>query len=349
MRAADSLLGRCRTSRSTGPQAVRHERVLRGVRLEVDTARGRLPDRRSAAGKSTSRCINALEEIQAARSGLGGERVSGAASTSNALRKDVGSFPGFNLFPHMTVLRNVTLAPTKVWPPDGDGGGAGDEPAAAHRARGQGDRVPHRLSGGLATAGAIVRALAMEPQLLLLTSTSALDPELVARVLNIVRQLAVEGMTMVIATHEMGFAREVATKVASSMRVWCTRRARRPGLRRPAARARTRAFLRRDHGSRTALADRVALRPRRGAAGEPTQPWQPVDRGRRCGGCNVALGSAEQVADHELHLGLGMTSEPTGRQKRRSAVLVSHCALRLPSSRRWPGWRRSRCAGPPGA
>ena len=124
-------------------------------------------------------------------------------------------FQSFNLFPHMTVLRNVTLAPTKVL----------DRPTVMAEERAmqllrrigleeKAQEYPDRLSGGQQQRVAIVRALAMEPQLLLLDEiTSALDPELVAEVLNIVRQLAEEGMTMVIATHEMGFAREVATKV----------------------------------------------------------------------------------------------------------------------------------------
>ena len=191
--------------------------VLRGVDLEVDTHEVVCLIGASGSGKSTLlRCINALEEIQAGVIRLGGERVSGRGIDVNALRKDVGIvFQSFNLFPHMTVLRNVTLAPTKV---------LGRPPVMAEeRAMGLLRRIgledkaqeyPDRLSGGQQQRVAIVRALAMEPQLLLLDEiTSALDPELVAEVLNIVRQLAEEGMTMVIATHEMGFAREVATKV----------------------------------------------------------------------------------------------------------------------------------------
>jgi polar amino acid transport system ATP-binding protein len=191
--------------------------VLRGINLEVDTHEVVCLIGASGSGKSTLlRCINALEDINSGEIRLGGDRVSGRGVDVNALRKDVGIvFQSFNLFPHMTVLRNVTLAPVKVL----------GRPTSMVEARARGllrrigledkaDEYPDRLSGGQQQRVAIVRALAMEPQLLLLDEiTSALDPELVAEVLNIVRQLASEGMTMVIATHEMGFAREVASKV----------------------------------------------------------------------------------------------------------------------------------------
>ena len=191
--------------------------VLRGVDLDVDTHQVVCLIGASGSGKSTLlRCVNALEDIQGGEIRLGGERVSGRGIDVNALRKDVGIvFQSFNLFPHMTVLRNVTLGPTKVL----------GRPAVMVEDRAmqllcrigleeKAQEYPDRLSGGQQQRVAIVRALAMEPQLLLLDEiTSALDPELVAEVLNIVRQLAEEGMTMVIATHEMGFAREVATKV----------------------------------------------------------------------------------------------------------------------------------------
>jgi polar amino acid transport system ATP-binding protein len=190
--------------------------VLRGVDLEVDPHQVVCLIGASGSGKSTLlRCINALEDIDAGTIRLGGERVSGRGVDVNALRQDVGIvFQSYNLFPHMTVLENVTLAPRKVL----------GRPAvmAEERAEQLLQRIgleekaheyPDRLSGGQQQRVAIVRALAMEPQLLLDEITSALDPELVAEVLNIVRQLGDEGMTMVIATHEMGFAREVATKV----------------------------------------------------------------------------------------------------------------------------------------
>jgi polar amino acid transport system ATP-binding protein len=191
--------------------------VLRGVDLEVDTHEVVCLIGASGSGKSTLlRCINALEEIQSGEIRLGGERVSGRGIDVNALRKDVGIvFQSFNLFPHMTVLRNVTLAQTKVL---GRPTVMAEERAMLLLRRigleEKANEYPDRLSGGQQQRVAIVRALAMDPQLLLLDEiTSALDPELVAEVLNIVRQLAAEGMTMVIATHEMGFAREVANKV----------------------------------------------------------------------------------------------------------------------------------------
>ncbi len=134
----------------------------------------------------------------------------------NLLRQKVGIvFQSFNLFPHMTVLRNVTLAPTKVLKLSTKE--AEDRAMALltrigmdHKAK----EYPDRLSGGQQQRVAIVRALAMEPRLMLLDEiTSALDPELVSEVLNIVRDLAAQGMTMLLATHEMGFAKEVASKV----------------------------------------------------------------------------------------------------------------------------------------
>jgi polar amino acid transport system ATP-binding protein len=194
-----------------------HNEVLRGIDLDVDTHEVVCLIGASGSGKSTLlRCINALEEIDRGEIRLGGGRVSGRGVDVNALRKDVGIvFQSFNLFPHMTVLRNVTLAPEKVL---GRPSGMVEERALGLLRRiGLEDKAteyPDRLSGGQQQRVAIVRALAMEPQVLLLDEiTSALDPELVGEVLDIVRQLASEGMTMVIATHEMGFAREVANKV----------------------------------------------------------------------------------------------------------------------------------------
>jgi polar amino acid transport system ATP-binding protein len=194
-----------------------HNEVLRGVSLDVDTHEVVCLIGASGSGKSTLlRCINALETINDGEIRLGGERVSGRGVDVNALRKDVGIvFQSFNLFPHMTVLRNVTLAPVKVL---GRPSGMAEERAMGLLRRigleEKAEEYPDRLSGGQQQRVAIVRALAMEPQLLLLDEiTSALDPELVSEVLAIVRQLAEEGMTMVLATHEMNFAREVANKV----------------------------------------------------------------------------------------------------------------------------------------
>jgi polar amino acid transport system ATP-binding protein len=171
----------------------------------------------SGCGKSTLlRCINGLEPIQGGEIELEGDRVSGPGVDVNRLRREVGIvFQSFNLFPHMSVIENVTLSPMKVL---GFRREEAQERAMALLRRigleAKAQEYPDRLSGGQQQRVAIVRALAMEPQLLLLDEiTSALDPELVSEVLNIVRDLARQGMTMLLATHEMGFAREVASKV----------------------------------------------------------------------------------------------------------------------------------------
>ncbi|MEK0082216.1 amino acid ABC transporter ATP-binding protein [Benzoatithermus flavus] len=191
--------------------------VLKGLSLEVEPHQVVCLIGPSGCGKSTLlRCINGLEPIQGGEIRLHGDRVSGPGVDVNALRRDVGIvFQSFNLFPHMTVLENVTLAPIRV---RGVPKAEAEERAMTllgrigldHKAR----EYPDRLSGGQQQRVAIVRALAMEPMVLLLDEiTSALDPELVAEVLNIVRDLATDGMTMLLATHEMGFAREVASKI----------------------------------------------------------------------------------------------------------------------------------------
>ena len=191
--------------------------VLRGINLDVQYHQVVCLIGPSGCGQSTLlRCINQLEPIQGGEIRLEGDRVSGPGVDVNLLRQKVGIvFQSFNLFPHMSVLENVTLAPTKVLRQDR---AEAEEKAMAlltrigmdHKAR----EYPDRLSGGQQQRVAIVRALAMEPRLMLLDEiTSALDPELVSEVLNIVRDLANQGMTMLLATHEMGFAREVASKV----------------------------------------------------------------------------------------------------------------------------------------
>jgi len=171
----------------------------------------------SGCGKSTLlRCINGLEQIQGGEIRLHDDRVTGPGVDVNALRRDVGIvFQSYNLFPHMSVLENVLLAPLKVLKMD--------RAEAEARAMALLKRIgleakakefPDRLSGGQQQRVAIVRALAMDPMVMLLDEiTSALDPELVSEVLNIVRDLAEEGMTMLLATHEMGFARDVASKI----------------------------------------------------------------------------------------------------------------------------------------
>jgi polar amino acid transport system ATP-binding protein len=171
----------------------------------------------SGSGKSTLlRCVNLLEPIDAGRIWLLGQEITAPGVDENAVRRHVGIvFQSFNLFPHMTVLRNVTLAPVKVL--------GESRPAAEQAARellrrfGLADKesdFPDRLSGGQQQRVAIVRALAMRPQIMLLDEvTSALDPELVAEVLDVIRELAAGGMTMLIATHEMGFAADIASRV----------------------------------------------------------------------------------------------------------------------------------------
>jgi polar amino acid transport system ATP-binding protein len=192
-------------------------KVLRGLNMSVAEHQVVCLIGPSGCGKSTLlRCINGLEPIQGGEIRLGGDRVSGPGVDVNRLRQLVGIvFQSFNLFPHMSVMENVTLAPTKVL--------GMPQAEAEERAMKLLKRIgleakardyPDRLSGGQQQRVAIVRALAMEPKLMLLDEiTSALDPELVSEVLNIVRDLAGQGMTMLLATHEMGFAREVASKV----------------------------------------------------------------------------------------------------------------------------------------
>jgi polar amino acid transport system ATP-binding protein len=191
--------------------------VLRGISLDVELHQVVCLIGASGSGKSTLlRCINALEAIDGGTIRLDGDRVSGRGVDVDALRQEVGIvFQSFNLFPHMTVLDNITLAPRKVLGMDREQAEAkGLELLRQVGLSEKATDYPDRLSGGQQQRVAIVRALAMEPKLMLLDEiTSALDPELVAEVLNIVRDLARDGMTMMLATHEMGFAREVSSKV----------------------------------------------------------------------------------------------------------------------------------------
>ncbi|MFE0643495.1 amino acid ABC transporter ATP-binding protein [Streptomyces sp. NPDC058877] len=191
--------------------------VLRGIDLEVEQHQVVTLIGASGSGKSTLlRCINALEDIDGGEIRVGGEVASGPGTDVDRLRRDVGMvFQHFNLFPHMTVLHNVALAPMRV---AGTPRQEAEERARALLERvglgAKADSLPDRLSGGQQQRVAIVRALAGGPRALLLDEiTSALDPELVAEVLAIVRELAEGGMTMLLATHEMGFAREVSSKV----------------------------------------------------------------------------------------------------------------------------------------
>ncbi|WP_328565056.1 amino acid ABC transporter ATP-binding protein [Streptomyces coelicoflavus] len=191
--------------------------VLRGIDLDVEQHQVVTLIGASGSGKSTLlRCVNGLEDISGGEIRVGGENASGRGTDLDRLRRDVGMvFQHFNLFPHMNVVRNVALAPMRV---AGVRRAEAEERARTLLARvglaDKADRMPDQLSGGQQQRVAIVRALATRPRALLLDEiTSALDPELVAEVLAIVRELADGGMTMLLATHEMGFAREVSHKV----------------------------------------------------------------------------------------------------------------------------------------
>lgn len=193
-----------------------HE-VLAGIDLSVEKHQVVTLIGASGSGKSTLlRCANALEPIASGEIRLDGDVVSGPGVDLNGLRQRVGMvFQSYNLFPHMTVHENITLGPRKVM---GQSRAQARERADVLLERvGLADRAhyyPDQLSGGQQQRAAIVRSLAMDPLVVLLDEiTSALDPELVAEVLSIVRELARDGMTMMIATHEMGFARDVADLV----------------------------------------------------------------------------------------------------------------------------------------
>jgi polar amino acid transport system ATP-binding protein len=191
--------------------------VLKGVDLEVGEHEVVCLIGASGSGKSTLlRCINLLEQVDEGSIEVDGQLLTNGRIDVNVLRRKIGIvFQAYNLFPHMTVLQNVMLAPTKT-------GRMGTKQARGEalellRRIGlaeKADEFPDRLSGGQQQRVAIVRALAMSPKLMLLDEiTSALDPQLVSEVLNLVRELAEVGMTMILATHEMSFAREVADKV----------------------------------------------------------------------------------------------------------------------------------------
>ncbi len=191
--------------------------VLKGINLSLAAHEVICLIGASGSGKSTLlRCVNLLEPISEGRIWLLGQEITAPGVDENAVRRHVGIvFQAFNLFPHMTVLRNVTLAPVKVL---GSSRSAAEQEARELLRRfGLADKesdFPDRLSGGQQQRVAIVRALAMQPQIMLLDEvTSALDPELVAEVLDVIRELAAGGMTMLIATHEMGFARDIADRV----------------------------------------------------------------------------------------------------------------------------------------
>jgi polar amino acid transport system ATP-binding protein len=191
--------------------------VLRGIELTVDEHEVVCLIGASGSGKSTLlRCINLLEAVDGGTISVKGRVVTEPGADQNLVRRQVGIvFQSFNLFPHMTVRRNVTLAPMKVLGLSRrEAEHRTDELLARFGLADKASEYPDRLSGGQQQRAAIVRTLAMEPSILLLDEiTSALDPELVAEVLDVLRGLAETGMTMIIATHEMGFARDVANRV----------------------------------------------------------------------------------------------------------------------------------------
>jgi len=191
--------------------------VLRGIDLEVGEHEVVCLIGASGSGKSTLlRCVNLLEPLNGGRVWLAGEEITRRDVNVNAVRRRIGIvFQAFNLFPHMTVLRNVTLAPRDALRlPREEAEARATELLGRFGLADKRDEYPDRLSGGQQQRVAIVRALAMQPELMLLDEvTSALDPELVAEVLSVIRELAEGGMTMLIATHEMSFARDIANRV----------------------------------------------------------------------------------------------------------------------------------------
>jgi polar amino acid transport system ATP-binding protein len=192
--------------------------VLRGIDLVVEDHHVIGLIGASGSGKSTLlRCIDLLEEVDAGRIWIEGDEVTAAGVDQNAVRQRIGIvFQAFNLFPHMTVMRNVTLAQEKALGRSAaEARGKATELLDRFGLADKAEDYPDRLSGGQQQRVAIARALAMDPDVMLLDEvTSALDPVLVAEVLDAIRELAAAGMTMVIATHEMGFARDVANRVA---------------------------------------------------------------------------------------------------------------------------------------
>jgi polar amino acid transport system ATP-binding protein len=192
--------------------------VLRGIELVVAEHEVVCVIGASGSGKSTMlRCINLLEPIDRGRIVVEGVDITARGVDVNTVRRRIGIvFQAFNLFPHMTVLRNITLGPVEALrTPRADAERAAMDLLERFGLADKRDDYPDRLSGGQQQRAAIVRALAMRPHIMLLDEvTSALDPELVAEVLNVIRELAAAGMTMVIATHEMAFARDIASRVA---------------------------------------------------------------------------------------------------------------------------------------
>jgi polar amino acid transport system ATP-binding protein len=198
-------------------KAFGHREVLRGIDLDVAAHEVVALIGASGSGKSTLlRCINMLEPVDAGTISVLGTEITAAGADPDVVRRSVGIvFQAFNLFPHLKVLDNITLAPRKA---KGENRADAEREATALLERfglaPQARSYPDRLSGGQQQRVAIIRALAMRPQVLLLDEiTSALDPVLVGEVLRLLRELAADGLTMILATHEMGFCRDVATRV----------------------------------------------------------------------------------------------------------------------------------------
>jgi polar amino acid transport system ATP-binding protein len=191
--------------------------VLRGIDLGLAEHEVVCLIGASGSGKSTLlRCVNLLEPIDEGRIVVEGVELTAPGVDVNRVRREIGIvFQAFNLFPHMTVLRNVTLGPRKALGLSrADAEARADELLGRFGLADKREAYPDSLSGGQQQRVAIIRALALRPKLMLLDEiTSALDPELVAEVLNVVRELAASGMTMLIATHEMAFARDIADRV----------------------------------------------------------------------------------------------------------------------------------------
>jgi glutamine transport system ATP-binding protein len=194
--------------------------VLKEIDLTVEAGEVVVVIGASGSGKSTLiRCVNGLEEFQSGKLVVDGNELAPKGGNQKALaeiRKEVGMvFQQFNLFPHLTVKGNIMLAPRKVKEePQAIANATADKLLSRVDIASQADKYPSHLSGGQQQRVAIARALAMEPKLMLFDEpTSALDPEMIGEVLDVMRELAKEGMTMMVVTHEMGFAREVADRV----------------------------------------------------------------------------------------------------------------------------------------
>jgi len=192
-------------------------RVLVGVDLQVARHEVVCLIGASGSGKSTLlKCVNLVEPVDSGRIVVEGDEITAPNVDVNRVRRRIGIvFQAFNLFPHMDVLRNITLGPRQALRlSQSEAERRADELLDRFGLADKRAEFPDRLSGGQQQRVAIVRALAMQPEVMLLDEvTSALDPELVAEVLNVIRELASEGMTMLIATHEMGFARDIAHRV----------------------------------------------------------------------------------------------------------------------------------------